>query len=404
LLASDFGDAPLPYPTTLAENGAEHVITVGAPNLGATVDSESDGTHSTAADADGADEEGVTFGMMRVGALGATLTVNVQGSAGKLDAWIDFNGDGSWGGPGEHIFASQDVVVGDNNLTFDVTSYAIAGPTYARFRVSTAGGLGVAGTAADGEDYQITINNPAATSGVFGGENTISATADGAWSVFAADMDGDGDMDVLSASYFDDNVAWYENDGSGNFTPHTISTAVVFAESVFAADVDGDGDMDVLSASSNDNKFMWHENDGSQNFTENSISTATSGARSVFVADVDSDGDLDVLSTLAADDKITLYENLSNDTPVNRQIVTPTPASQTVSVGNSFTFDAIYTTDPLDETLTGLGLGLYFDSTQVQFDGLSNVLQTSLFLAESVSINTEDFDADPATDMFVSVA
>ena len=57
---------------------------------------------------------------MMVGALGATVTVNVQGAAGKLDAWIDFNGDGSWGGPGEQIFASQDVVTGDNNLTFDV--------------------------------------------------------------------------------------------------------------------------------------------------------------------------------------------------------------------------------------------------------------------------------------------
>ncbi|MCH7752292.1 MAG: hypothetical protein IH898_09085, partial [Planctomycetes bacterium] len=102
MLASDFGDAPLPYPTTLAEGGAEHVITVGAPKLGATVDAESDGTHSASADADdttGAtpdDEDGVTFGTMMVGALGATLTVNVQGAVGKLDAWIDFNGDGSW--------------------------------------------------------------------------------------------------------------------------------------------------------------------------------------------------------------------------------------------------------------------------------------------------------------------
>ena len=43
LLASDFGDAPLPFPTTLAEGGAEHVITADAPRLGATVDVESDG-------------------------------------------------------------------------------------------------------------------------------------------------------------------------------------------------------------------------------------------------------------------------------------------------------------------------------------------------------------------------
>jgi hypothetical protein len=69
--------------------------------LGLTRDFESDGIHSAAADADGADEDGVTFGTMQVGAFGATLTVHVQGSAGKMDAWIDFNGDGSWGGPGE---------------------------------------------------------------------------------------------------------------------------------------------------------------------------------------------------------------------------------------------------------------------------------------------------------------
>ena len=64
MLAADFGDAPLPYPTTQAEGGAEHDITVGAPKLGATVDSEADGVHSAAADADGADDDGVTFPVM----------------------------------------------------------------------------------------------------------------------------------------------------------------------------------------------------------------------------------------------------------------------------------------------------------------------------------------------------
>ena len=36
-------------------------------------------------------------------------------------------------------------------------------------------------------------------------------SADGAISVYAVDVDGDGDMDVLSASYLDDKIAWYEN-------------------------------------------------------------------------------------------------------------------------------------------------------------------------------------------------
>ena len=38
------------------------------------------------------------------------------------------------------------------------------------------------------------------------------------------------------------------------------STTTRSPESVFAADVDGDGDIDVLSASSNDAKIAWYEN------------------------------------------------------------------------------------------------------------------------------------------------
>ena len=82
-------------------------------------------------------------------------------------------------------------------------------------------------------------------------------------------MDGDGDIDVLSASVDDAKIAWYENDGSENFTEHviSISTSATWANSVYAEDVDGDGYMDVLSASEFDDKIAWYENDGSESFT-----------------------------------------------------------------------------------------------------------------------------------------
>ena len=93
--------------------------------------------------------------------------------------------------------------------------------------------------------------------------HTITTGADGATSVYAVDVDGDGDIDVLSASDLDNKIAWYENDGNENFTPHTITIVTDGARSVYAVDVDGDGDIDVLSASFVDDKIAWYENSGS---------------------------------------------------------------------------------------------------------------------------------------------
>ena len=65
--------------------------------------------------------------------------------------------------------------------------------------------------------------------------------------------------------------------------------SVLTARSVYAIDIDGDGDIDVLSASTIDNKIAWYENDGSENFTEQIISTLSYGANSVYSIDLDKD-------------------------------------------------------------------------------------------------------------------
>jgi hypothetical protein len=147
----------------------------------------------------------------------------------------------------------------------------------------------------------------------FGTQQVVSTAGDGVRSVFAADLDGDGDLDLVSASEVDDEISWYQNtDGAGNFgTQKVISASAYSAASVFVADLDGDGDQDVLSASVLDDKIAWYENtDGAGNFTaQPAISTAADGAHSVFAADLDGDGDLDVLSASQGDDKIAWYEN-----------------------------------------------------------------------------------------------
>ncbi len=326
VLNIDYGDAMVPYKTLLAEGGPSHNA-VG-PTLGPQRDIEADGAHSVAANADDIsgspdDEDGVLFGTMRAGQLGATATVRVAGGPAELNAWIDFNRDGAWGGPGEHIAKGVNVVSGDNAITFDVPSSARDGSTYARFRVSTAGDLAPAGAAQNGEveDYVVTVLPPKASLSLFTTHN-ISITADSARSVFAADMDGDGDMDALSASDYDNEIAWHENDGNQNFTAHIIYSLADSAQSVYAADVDGDGDMDALSASEDDNKIVWYENNGSQVFTPRIISQTPSGANSVFAADVDSDGDMDILSASRVDDRIAWFENNGSQVFTLRTITT----------------------------------------------------------------------------------
>ena len=61
----------------------------------------------------------------------------------------------------------------------------------------------------------------------FGTQQVITTSADGAVSVYAIDLDGDGDADVMSASTVDDKIAWYENLGGGSFgTQQVITTGL----------------------------------------------------------------------------------------------------------------------------------------------------------------------------------
>ena len=125
----------------------------------------------------------------------------------------------------------------------------------------------------------------------------------GVSSMFAADLDGDGDVDVLGASWEGDTIFWHPNvDGMGTFGEQLVVTNdAISVASMHAADVDGDGDLDVLSASVGDGKIAWYENtDGQATFGgQQVIASAARNAKSVYAADVDGDGDVDVLAATA---------------------------------------------------------------------------------------------------------
>ncbi len=151
----DFGDAPAPYPVTIAENGARH--TVGALFLGATVDAEADGTHSSSAAFDGGDD-GVAFTTGLDPGQTETVQVTASLGGGVLNAWIDWNADGDWTDSGEQIFTDQPLSAGVNSLSVVVPPGATLGQSFARFRISTATGTGITGAAADGEVEDHAVN------------------------------------------------------------------------------------------------------------------------------------------------------------------------------------------------------------------------------------------------------
>jgi hypothetical protein len=155
-----------------------------------------------------------------------------------------------------------------------------------------------------------------------GGLGPLEGFANEVRSVYAADLDGDGDTDVLSASRRDDKIAWYENQGGTppSFLPRIISISADMAFDAIAADVNGDGAMDVLSASGGDRKIAWYENDGSappffleRIITEDpdpsTVPPSGFAPRKLRTADVDGDADLDILSASGADSEIVWFEN-----------------------------------------------------------------------------------------------
>ena len=158
----DFGDAPHPeYPTLLSRNGAHHLYWPDM-YLGSAIDPETEGIpHPDGMGDDFSgmdDEDGVIFTTDLIPGRSASVEVTAH-SAGYLNAWIDFNGDGDWLDPAEQIFLDESLTSGTNMLNFGVPSNIVHQFTFARFRFSGVQGIQSFGIAIGGEveDYQVTL-------------------------------------------------------------------------------------------------------------------------------------------------------------------------------------------------------------------------------------------------------
>ena len=164
----DYGDAPDPSYQTLGDsNGARHTVVTGY-SLGILNNADAD---ARVVDADNDDGVSITSvpgsGISTPTAGFATrIIVTAQGITasrpGLLNAWIDFNGNGSFDST-EKIFNNVTLVNGSNTFNITIPTSAVAGDTWARFRLSSTGTADAFGAAIDGEveDYKLKISaNP----------------------------------------------------------------------------------------------------------------------------------------------------------------------------------------------------------------------------------------------------
>jgi hypothetical protein len=163
-------------------------------------------------------------------------------------------------------------------------------------------------------------------------EHVIATNRRSSSFVIAVDMNGDDRVDIVSSSINDDKIAWYENLGGSppSFAEHVVTAdpnldpAVPpegFADAVRMfdlADFDGDGDLDVCSASVDDDKVAWFENPGLPDGTwaPTALTESLDGARAVHAADVDGDGDPDIVAGGWYDAELLWFENLGGAPPV----------------------------------------------------------------------------------------
>ncbi|MEO1086965.1 MAG: VCBS repeat-containing protein [Acidobacteriota bacterium] len=181
------------------------------------------------------------------------------------------------------------------------------------------------------------------TTGAFLPRATVASSIGRVQGLDIADIDGDGALDVVVAGRNADGYFWIENvnGDAGTWTRRTIATSVNAAQVVVAADIDGDGDLDVAGGSSSGSgRLAWFENvngDGSSWLDRTLVSGRI---QAVEAGDLDLDGDIDLLVQETVVDDILWFENTAGDgTAWTQRMISSFPAARNGLQARDLDFD-----------------------------------------------------------------
>ncbi len=220
------------------------------------------------------------------------------------------------------------------------------------------------------------------------------------------DVDNDGDLDLIftnsGTTAFGTGVdRLYLNDGTGVFTNASNQlpgTAV--AESVDASfvDIDGDLDLDLVMAHRNARSQLWR-NDGTGNFSDITLTNLPNdgnGTYSIDDGDIDGDGDLDLIAVRGSTEQVFRNDGTGDYTNITNLALPDNPFQD----DNDGDFLDVDNDGDLDFIIARLGSGgerFYINDGNgvlTRTNGLINTITDS-----TLDIEFGDLDGDGAIDI-----
>ncbi|MBF9239809.1 VCBS repeat-containing protein [Hymenobacter sp. BT683] len=236
--------------------------------------------------------------------------------------------------------------------------------------------------------------------GAFGGTQLVTV-GNGPTHAVLADVDGDGDLDVLTANFSDNTVSVSFNNGTGTFSSTQTLASASGVRHLAVGDVDADGDLDLVTANQTDNTVGVRFNNGRGTFgAEQRLAVGTDPVQ-VALGDVDNDGDLDLLAVNAGSSTVSVRLNGGDASGSNtgafggtgQMAVTGTP--QSLAVGD---FDGDGDLDVATASKAGNQVSISLNDGVGNFGNPVNVPT----VGEPTGLAVGDLDADGDLDLVVA--